>query len=59
MRMVAPQVVDELDVESHGEVSHSDEDVPEELREISFQLERKDGAEICSFGTNQLINSGL
>ena len=27
MRMVAPQVVDELDVGSHGEVSHSDEDV--------------------------------
>ena len=46
VRMVAPQVVDELDVESPGEVSHSDEDVPEELREISFQLERKDGAEI-------------
>ena len=27
LRMVAPQVVDELDVGSHGEVSHSDEDV--------------------------------
>ena len=69
MRMVAPQVVDELDVGSHGEVSHSDEDVPEVFLlgsntsldiyvcavkiqadryhgEISFQLERKDGAEI-------------
>ena len=82
MRMVAPQVVDELDVESHEEVSHSDEDVPEVFLlgsntsldiyvcavkiqadryhgEISFQLERKDGAEICSFSINQLINSGL
>ena len=29
MQMVAPQVVDELGVESHEEVSHSDEDVPE------------------------------
>ena len=29
VRMVAPQVVDELDVESRQEVSHSDEDVPE------------------------------
>ena len=29
MQMVAPQAVDELDVESHEEVSHSDEDVPE------------------------------
>ena len=80
--MVAPQVVDELDVESREEVSHSDEDVPEVSLlgsntsldiyvcavkiqadlyhgEISFQLERKDGAEICSFSTNQLINSGL
>ena len=80
--MVAPQVVDELDVESHEEVSHSDEDVPEVSLlgsntsldtygcavkiqadryhgEISFQLERKDGAEICSFSINQLINSGL
>ena len=69
VRMVAPQVVDELDVESHEEVSHSDEDVPEVFLlgsntsldiyvcavkiqadryhgEISFQLERKDGAEI-------------
>ena len=26
---------------------------------MSFQLERKDGTEICSFSTNQLINSGL
>ena len=70
VRMVAPQAVDELDVESHGEVSHSDEDVPEVFLfcwdripawtfEISFQLEIKDGAEICSFSTNQLINSGL
>ena len=82
VRMVAPQVVDELDVESREEVSHSDEDVLEVFLlgsntsldiyvcavkiqadryhgEISFQLERKDGAEICSFSTNQLINSGL
>jgi len=82
VRMVAPQVVDELDVESREEVSHSDEDVPEVFLlgsntsldiyvcavkiqadryhgEISFQLERKDGAEICSFSINQLINSGL
>ena len=80
--MVAPQVVDELDVESHEEVSDSNEDVPEVFLlgsntsldiyvcavkiqadryhgEISFQLERKDGAEICSFSINQLINSGL
>ena len=82
VQMVAPQAVDVFGLESHEEVSHSDEDVPEvsllgsntslhtyacavKIRadryhgEMSFQLERKDGTEICSFSINQLSNSGL